>query len=755
MQQCHYMACHCIKTEGIKFFMTFSLITSPRACLLFIALIAFGHSGTLAQPSNGMDSSREMIQQINALLRDGDLREALPLIRQYNDQFPGSPSMLYNQACAENSTGNTSGAVAALDRAAQAGFDDFHRAQNDPDLQSLAGEPGFQALVLEHDLAMSSVSQNQGISISLDTWSQAHVLLGPSARPGETLPRIQLKVLWQSVGLAFEISGEIPTSPDPLQANNSPWAGGDAINVTIALPTPDSAWESENAFHFLFGRDNGMPTGALYLPNQKQWQQIEELAPKIGKAGSDEEFQFSFTIPWELLEPVHPLVDRTLGLNVSVRQASTSGPLVHTLMKDPSIFRPNRQWHRYAPLTSDLSNLEGAHLFGRLSHSISVAKPIGLELEVVSPTAGPASLRIDFMDSQGLSVLDESRADMTMELQTGSNSFAWPVDFTALRTGPYAVRATVDYPGGESLTWETPTLHLQPGWIGAVSEYLDHIPAGEKATVALVKETLIKAIPELKNRRNPLAIGKTLRDLLGMADRAERFGSILPEEGPFVMASPGAQGDEQLYSLYFPPGYREAKELLPVLVLNNYRGFEMRMAERMDRFYEYWANAPDPTKRAADTVPVYIFPHLPGEITSVGQDGTEEAARTAQWASDFFAAPEIAVVGIDACLGDALGLANAGPSPLAGMLLVAGRGVRIWPNASQEFLAGKLPAPKGNLPVKWLDFPYETGSNGQAPDILSALKKNKWNVIEPKGVKGALGITQVTDRIILWAENLR
>ncbi len=84
---------------------------------------------------------------------------------------------MYNLACAENLAGNTEAALAALDYAVKAGFEDFHRAQDDPDLQSLAGEPGFQALILEHDWAMAELSVAKGFSINQGAWSPDQDLL--------------------------------------------------------------------------------------------------------------------------------------------------------------------------------------------------------------------------------------------------------------------------------------------------------------------------------------------------------------------------------------------------------------------------------------------------------------------------------------------------------------------------------------------------------------------------------------------------
>ncbi len=742
--------------KGTVFSMSKSQHKNTISLFILAAIISLNLAGALAQPSNVSVNRQDLVIQINNLLQDGRHTEALILIRQYTDQYPGNPRMLYNLACVENAAGNSSAAISALTQSVAAGFDDFHQAQNDPDLQSLAGEPGFQALILEHELALEQHSQAKGFTTNYNTWSAEQFLLPHASPSGNTGSEMTMKVSWQIMGLAIEVSGSAPRYPKPAQANKAPWSGGDGVFATIAIEDGGSSGESENTFHFVFGRVKGSPTGALYIDSQHRWQQVKELAPKIRIDNEGETFFYSFTLPWKILDPFHPLVDTILGLNVATRQASTSGPLVNYLIEDPAAFQPYRTWHRYVPVEFDASNIEEARLHGRISHSISGNKPLSLDLRIVSPTAGSGSLRIDFLDNQHYSVLDETRADMALELEQGTNTFTWPVDFSSLRTGPYLIQASVDFPGGESLTWETPVLHLQPGWIEKIGEYLDNIPPGETETVALIEKTVIEAISVLQKRRNPQALGKTLHDLLEMADRADRFNSILPQKGSFLLSYPGTGNEQQqLCSVFFPPGYRDAATILPVLVLNNYRGFELRMADRMDKFYEHWANAPDPLQRAGETVPVYIFPHLKAGLTGIGQDGALEAANSAQWAAKFFGVEEIAVVGIDACLGDALNLAIANETSLAALLLVAGQEVRIWPEAQLAFLKQKLPAPPGDLPVKWMDFPYETKNHGQATDILAAMQENNWNINKTESVKGPLGLTQATDRIILWSENLR
>ena len=54
-----------------------------------------------------------------------------------------------------------------------------------------------------------------------------------------------------------------------------------------------------------------------------------------------------------------------------------------------------------------------------------------------------------------------------------------------------------------------------------------------------------------------------------------------------------------------------------------------------------------------------------------------------------------------------------------------------------------------------LDFIHETEIAGQGPLILDALRELGSNILEVQEIRGGLNFTQVADRTVLWAEDLR
>ncbi len=78
-----------------------------------------------------------------------------------------------------------------------------------------------------------------------------------------------------------------------------------------------------------------------------------------------------------------------------------------------------------------------------------------------------------------------------------------------------------------------------------------------------------------------------------------------------------------------------------------------------------------------------------------------------------------------------------------------------WPQAQPEFIRQQLAPTPVELPLTWIDFKMETDQSGQARDILQALKDLGLQLQDEQSVRGSLNLTQVADRLVLWAEGLR
>jgi hypothetical protein len=85
---------------------------------------------------------------------------------------------------------------------------------------------------------------------------------------------------------------------------------------------------------------------------------------------------------------------------------------------------------------------------------------------------------------------------------------------------------------------------------------------------------------------------------------------------------------------------------------------------------------------------------------------------------------------------------------------MAGRELAPWPQAQDTFIREKLAGWPEDLSLTWLDFVQETQDQGQGRQLLRVLKSMTINLAPVQEIRGGLSLTQVADRLVLWAESL-
>ena len=118
----------------------------------------------LATSSSLFAQSREAEQLEDRIVRTfgaGRYEQALAEIDQYLAQWPDSPHMLYNQACAyallDRRDASGQSLLAAVDR----GFRDFGHMQRDPDLANMRAHPTYRAILEAQNRVDRKSSQRQ------------------------------------------------------------------------------------------------------------------------------------------------------------------------------------------------------------------------------------------------------------------------------------------------------------------------------------------------------------------------------------------------------------------------------------------------------------------------------------------------------------------------------------------------------------------------------------------------------------------
>lgn len=98
----------------------------------------------VARNPAALEALAELAQVLTRLGRHREgLRADLALARA----CPDDPTVLYNLACSLSLVGRLRSALALLERAIQAGYDDAEHLRNDPDLEALHGLDAFWALL--------------------------------------------------------------------------------------------------------------------------------------------------------------------------------------------------------------------------------------------------------------------------------------------------------------------------------------------------------------------------------------------------------------------------------------------------------------------------------------------------------------------------------------------------------------------------------------------------------------------------------
>ena len=730
-----------------------------RLLTLVCLLAALGLAGLAAAADGRTDvrtNRRADTARITSLMRQGDRAGALRLCRQYAVDFPDDAVMLYNLACLENTDGEAGRALAAFTSALAAGFDGFAAVAQDPDLRGPQHDR-YVALAEARQRGLTAAARRQGWHLDPETWTPPRQLVLHAANPvADAAPASapELKVAWRESGLEFVLTAGADWEALFGQADRAPWYGGAGLLLSIGVLPDSLAVTSDNHFLFGFGLDGKASAGAMYVATTGRWQQVLELVPKI-KADQDGQLQITGTVPWQALEPYDPVIDTPLGLNATLVVDSGGDRFRASLVETNDTLIPTAPQRWLAPLGFRTDDLTGDVFLGKLDDTISSDRPLGLALVAITGTAGDGVLKLNFVDAAGRTVLPTGPVSGRIALQAGTNHLLRQADFSGLQAGGYLVQAELTFPSGQTRTWSAAVLQLPERWQDSYEERIALVGQSEQATVRYFLQAVLDAAAAHLPRRSPGAIAGTLVELDRMLASASETGTILPDKGGFVAVYPGPDGSDRLCRIYLPAGRQIADGLNPVLVLTDGYGQEARLAERIGQNYEFGKQKP--TLRTGDDnrFPVYLVPEFGPGTADGGGDLIAEADACRRWALSYFAARTVALAGVDNLGTAAILLGTRVPVTLSGVLVFAGENLDPWPQAGSDFIRAKLGTAPGDLPFTWVDFRMETSYAGQARDVLAAMKDLGFRIAGEQEVRGGLNLTQIADRVVLWAEDLR
>jgi hypothetical protein len=662
---------------------------------------------------------------------------------------PPEAVALYNQACVASLAGQQSEALDLLQQAVMAGFDDFRFAETDPDLSGVSTSSSFQELLMANQSRLTQLSSERGFNLDSGKWTAWAELDSPGNQ--EQSPA-SLRLKWDPRALAFEIRLSGPLAEDFAKVNQSPWSGGPGVTFTLAINDGTSDFESSNTFHFMFGKNKTAGVGALYLDQNSRWQALTELTPQFTAVDDGQSMLISGSITWQSILPYHPLVDSTIGLNVAVQNSSVL-PDPMALIPDPQLFSPDSEMHRFVPMNFNPGTSPIEAVVGRLNQSIVSGNPLVCDLKVISTLKGTGYLKVDFLDDQGNSVLSGEAQSLPRNFVSGVNSLSHSADFGALRLGPYLMKVELEMPSGEFLSWSSLVLNLGPDWEDELKKRIGKLQLRDQPTANFYFATVETAIKQMKNRRHPGSLTTTLLELDAFLEAGITHGSILPRSGVFLLAWNDDLGRQRLCSLYLPAGHDKAANLEAVVLWAGAPGYERRLAARLKQYCEYPGRTPKPGSKTGSTFPIYLVPHPPTQSYADLAEETSDLSGFLIWVQEYFKTEKAALAGMNSAAGAVLEFSLQKPEMLSRVLIYSGALLAPWPQFSTPELTQKFSAKSPNHPpITWIDFITETQSAGQGKLLLSILNQAGYIVNPAEEVKGGLSLTQVTDRLVLWAE---
>jgi len=697
-------------------------------------------------------------QQINNLIRLDQRSAALHECRVYVQENPRDATMQYNLACLENTEGEIQRAAAAFRAAITSGFAEFEAALTDPDLQGELHQT-IDHIIGEERGKLAQLAREKGFHLTYLEWTEVQLLSAREQAPTTTIfpdddPRLRLQ--WQDKGLAFELNATTFWEPAVEPNNSPPWQGGPGLMITLGVPEGPEDWDLRNHFIFAFGLEHRSGAGAMFLTSQNSWQRVQELSPKI-RVGENGDWLLAGIIPWQTIMPFYPVVDTPLGFNATLYLHTPEGLQSATLLLTNDTLIPQAKQRRMARLDFDIDSLGEDTFLGKLNTSLSSSATGALEVELVaiSSEAGLGRLSLYFVDQGGRSVLPDGAIVGTISLKIGANKIARQADFSSLDTGGYVIQAELTFPSGKKANWSGTVLQLKEGWQATYEERISYVGRSEQGTARYLLAKILASLESHAARRSPGPILTAMFTLDNMLSDAQDSGTILPDRGVFAFVYPGPDGDDRICRMYLPAGRQHADAVNPILVLNPFSGKEGQLAARIGRNYEFGQQKSTLKAGNDDLFPIYLVPEMP--ITRAGQriDYLAEADACRRWAQSFFGVHSLGLVGVDQRADAALSLATRLSKAPNGLLIFAGEGIEPWPMAQPAYIREKLGPAPANLPITWISFFHEVRRTGQGREILQALRDLNYDIADFQEVRGGLNLTQVADRIVIWAEGLR
>ena len=355
----------------------------------------------------------------------------------------------------------------------------------------------------------------------------------------------------------FQINATVTDSH--FKDGDRSWRYGDGFLINIITEAYPDAKPSPYFYAYGFSRMAGENHSVLVCHNGVFSLRSEEFKPEIIIDKTLKQASYQIRIPWEKLKPFHPLIDKTIGINIRYNSQNDDGTTKRLqLVKDENFeseLVPVKEYHPVDLIQSENSPLQIA---------------IKMETNLVQQEETPATVVIyshkqqetslDLLITEQEKIRHEIKKDI--ELHRGINEILVNIP-TQDETASYALEIELK---GLSLTHrffrlKSTELRQLEKRINRLKEFIDE-PLVESSYNGLMFKLneLKQVITGFRGREDPAPVQRRVEELNNLLSRAETHGHIFSEG--YIRTAFLSPDDHTLqpYSMVLPSEFGPIKE---------------------------------------------------------------------------------------------------------------------------------------------------------------------------------------------------
>ena len=336
------------------------------------------------------------------------------------------------------------------------------------------------------------------------------------------------------------------------------WRYGDGFLINFITETHPDTKPSSQFYAYGFSIIAGKRQSVLVCHNGTYYLRHEDIKPEIIVDEKNHEAFYGIEIPWSKLAPFHPLIDKTLGINIRYNSQNDDGSTYRLQLVEDEHFESELVAEKkYQPLLLLQSDkLKTQFAFEFLNNIIS-SPEASVRVSIYSEERQDASLTISLLDDAPI-----SEKAQKLELKKGLQTFTVQISIPN-KTGLYTLDA-----GIEGLQWSQQCYKLLPDELPKLNDLIETFE--KRATTPIESSSLNgltyklddleKSLDEHDPREQVTSIKPKMDELKALFNRLQEHGHIYTEGR--IRTAFKSPDDETLqpYSIVLPPGFDPESE---------------------------------------------------------------------------------------------------------------------------------------------------------------------------------------------------